>query len=145
MRTKLLFETNGLRTFALVLDIGDEAMDCLGAFAARERITGAQLSAIGAFSRAVVTYFDWDEKRYLEIPVEEQVEVASLNGDIGVDEHDQPALHVHLVLGKRDGSAIAGHLKSGWVRPTLEIIVTETPEHLKRRRDSRTGLNLIRL
>jgi predicted DNA-binding protein with PD1-like motif len=84
-------------------------------------------------------------KKYLEIPVEEQVEVASLNGDIGVDEKGEPALHIHLVLGKRDGSAVAGHLTQAHVRPTLEVIVTESPAHLSRRKDTETGLNLIRM
>ena len=83
-------------------------------------------------------------KKYLEIPVEEQVEVASLNGDIGLDENDEPAIHIHLVLGRRDGSAIAGHLKEAHVRPTLEVIITETPKHLCRRKDRKSGLNLIR-
>jgi predicted DNA-binding protein with PD1-like motif len=77
--------------------------------------------------------------------VNEQVEVAALVGDIGVDEAGAPALHIHLVLGKRDGSAIAGHLVKGHVRPTLEVIITESPVHLRRRRDAETGLNLISL
>ncbi|MFQ8434101.1 PCC domain-containing protein [Amaricoccus sp. W119] len=57
--------------------------------------------------------------------------------------HGAPAPHVHVVLGRRDGSALAGHLKSGEVRPTLEIIVTETPSHLRRTYDATTGLTLI--
>jgi predicted DNA-binding protein with PD1-like motif len=77
--------------------------------------------------------------------VKEQVEVAALVGDIGIDEAGAPALHIHLVLGKRDGSAIAGHLAEGHVRPTLEVIITESPAHLRRRRDAETGLNLISL
>jgi len=31
------------------------------------------------------------------------------------------------------------------VRPTLELVVTETPAHLRRLRDAETGLNLIAL
>jgi predicted DNA-binding protein with PD1-like motif len=145
MMTKLLDDQDGLKTHAVVLETGDEVMASLGRFARAERITGAKLSAIGAFRRAVLLYFDWESKRYQEIPVEEQVEVASLNGDIGIDEAGEPALHVHLVLGRRDGSALAGHLKSAEVRPTLEVIVTETPSHLRRVADEATGLALIRV
>ena len=145
MKMRLLHEESGLRTFAVVLDRGDEVMACLQAFAEQERVTGARVSAIGAFERATMAFYDCDTTDYVDIPVDEQVEVASLNGDIGVEEDARAALHLHAVLGRRDGSAIAGHLKSGHVRPTLEVIVTETPAHLRRVKDAQTGLTLIRL
>jgi uncharacterized protein len=145
MMSKLLHEQDGLRTFAAIFETGDEVMAGIEALAREHRLNGAQLTAIGAFQDAVVTYFDWEQKAYIEIPVDEQVEVASLNGDIGVDEQGEPAIHLHLVLGRRDGTAIAGHLKQARVRPTLEVIIIETPPHLTRRHDPETGLNLIRL
>jgi uncharacterized protein len=144
MMSKLLHEQDGLRTIAAIFEIGDEVMSGVKALAVEHRLNGAQITAIGAFQDAVVTYFDWDRKDYLEIPVDEQVEVASLNGDIGVDEQGDPSVHIHLVLGRRDGSAIAGHLKQARVRPTLEVIIVETPPHLTRRYHAETGLHLIR-
>jgi predicted DNA-binding protein with PD1-like motif len=145
MMTKLLDDQDGLKTFAVILETGDEVMACLERFARAERVDGARLSGIGAFRKAVLAWFDWEAKEYCDIPVDEQVEVASLNGDIGVDEAGAPALHVHLVLGRRDGSALAGHRKSAEVRPTLEVLVTETPSHLRRVKDAATGLALIRV
>jgi uncharacterized protein len=145
MMTKLLDRETGLKTYALILEPDDEVMACLERFARDESITGARLSAIGAFREAVLQYFDWETKEYRDIPVNEQVEVASLNGDIGLDEAGEPALHVHLVLGRPDGSALAGHLKSARVRPTLEVMVTETPSYLHRRKDEASGLSLIRV
>lgn len=144
MLTRLLHEAGGLRTFAVILESGDEAMSSLDAFAREEELTGAQITAIGAFENAVLAYFDWPTKQYEEIPVDEQVEVASLVGDIGVDEDGKPALHIHIVLGRRDGRAVAGHLLRARVRPTLEVLIVETPRHLTRRRDNDSGLNLIR-
>jgi uncharacterized protein len=144
MQRKLLDDQDGLETWAVILETGDEAMACLERFARENDVTGAKLTAIGAFREAVLLYFDWESKSYEEIPVTEQVEVASLNGDIGVDETGDVALHVHVVLGRRDGSALAGHLKTGTVRPTREVIVTETPRHLRRVADATTGLTLIR-
>ncbi|MEZ0171452.1 PPC domain-containing DNA-binding protein [Microvirga sp. TS319] len=145
MKSKLLHEDEGQRTFVAVLETGDEIVASLNALAREQSLSAAQITAIGALSDAVVSYFDWETKKYLEIPIAEQVEVASLNGDIGLDEAGKPALHIHLVLGKRDCSAIAGHLARGHVRPTLEVIITESPIHLQRRKDPETGLNLIRL
>jgi hypothetical protein len=53
----------------------------------------------------------------------EQVEVASLIGDIADKSEGKPALHIHIVVGTRDGSD--GHLGEGHVRPALEVVVTE--------------------
>ncbi|SHO66355.1 hypothetical protein SAMN02745172_03014 [Pseudoxanthobacter soli DSM 19599] len=144
MKTKLLAENGGLRTFAVILETGEEAMATLQSFAEAERLTAAHFTAIGAFSRAVISYFDWERKAYLGIPVEEQVEVAAFTGDVAIDPEGRPALHAHVVLGRRSGSALAGHLAEAHVRPTLEVILTETPAHLHKQLDPASGLALIR-
>jgi uncharacterized protein len=118
-------------------------MRCLQEFAAKERLGGAQVTAIGALSSAKLAFFDWETKQYRPIPVEEQVEVASLIGDIAVGPDGRPSIHVHAVLGRRDGTALAGHLQEGHVRPTLEIIITESPVHLCKVKDPESGLALI--
>jgi predicted DNA-binding protein with PD1-like motif len=145
VRSKLLHQVDGQRTFAIILDTGDEAIACLEAFARDEAINSAQITAIGAFSGARLAYFDWDAKAYQSIPVDEQVEVASLVGDIATGPNGVPSVHAHAVLGRRDGSARAGHLEKGDVRPTLEIIVTESPTHLRKVKNAETGLALINL
>jgi predicted DNA-binding protein with PD1-like motif len=145
MKTKLLHEADGKRTFAVILQTDDEAMRCLQEFAERERIGGAQVTAIGALRRAKLAYFDWETKAYDPIVVGEQVEVASLVGDIAIGPDGKPSIHAHAVLGRRDGSAIAGHLEEAHVRPTLEIIVTESPAHLCKAKDEESGLALIKL
>jgi predicted DNA-binding protein with PD1-like motif len=142
MKTALLHEVEGLRTIALVLEEGDEAMAALGAFAAEHRMGASHFTAIGACSRAVVAYFDWATKQYRHIDINEQVEVLSLVGDI-VIEQDRPKVHGHIVLGKADATAHGGHLIEGHVRPTLEIVVTEAPRHLRRRFDPVSKLTLI--
>lgn len=143
MKSKLLHEAHGLRTFAVVLDVNDEVSSCLQGFATSQSLSAAQISAIGAFREAVIAYFDWDTKSYIDIPVKDQVEVLSLNGDIALDQNGKPKLHMHTVLGRRDGSTLGGHLKTGVARPTLEVILTETPEHLRRKEDKLSGLALI--
>ena len=144
MQHKLLHDNAGQRTFVIVLDTGDEVMDQLQSFVAEQHISAAQLTAIGAFSDVILKYFDWETKKYLDNPVNEQVEVASLIGDVATSPSGKPALHVHLVVGRRDGSAMAGHLGKAHVRPTLEIILTESPAHLHKATDPQSGLALIR-
>lgn len=144
MRSKLLDEREGLRTFAVVFEKGDEPVSGLERFAAAESVTGASLTAIGAFREVTLAYFDPDELEYEDIPVREQVEVLSLIGDIALED-GEPALHAHAVVGQRDGSATGGHLRSATVWPTLEVILTETPRHLHKTVDDQTGLALIDL
>ena len=143
MQTKLLHDDDGKRTFAVILQTGDEAMRCLQEFAVRQRLGASQVTAIGALSGGKLAYFDWESKTYLPIPFEEQVEVASLVGDIAVGLDGNPSVHVHAVLGRRNGTALAGHLQEGRVTPTLEIIVTESPAHLRKIKDAESGLALI--
>jgi uncharacterized protein len=146
MRSKLIHQAAGQRTFAVILKTGDEIMSCLKAFAEKEGLSTAQFSAIGALSRATLSYFDWDERRYIPIPVNEQVEVASLTGDVTLSHADHSrSIHIHLVVGRRDGSALAGHLLEGHVRPTLELVLTESPTYLRKSIDPTSGLPLIDL
>ena len=143
MQSKLLHEHDGQRTFAVIMDKGDEVLSSIKDFAARERVLAAQITAIGALSDVVLRYFDWDMKAYRDIPVSEQVEVASLIGDVARAPDGKPAVHIHLVVGKKDGSAMAGHLGEAHVRPTLEVIIEEQPSYLQKAHDPETGLALI--
>ena len=52
MQSKLLHEADGKRTFAVILQKGDEAMRCLQDFAVKERLGASQVTAIGALSSA---------------------------------------------------------------------------------------------
>jgi predicted DNA-binding protein with PD1-like motif len=132
------------KTFALIFDKGDEAMAGLLAFAKDNHLTAAHMTAIGAFSQAVLGYFDRQTKEYKKIPVDEQVEVLSLIGDVALD-RGQPKIHAHVVVGCSDGTTRGGHLLEAHVWPTLEVIVVESPKHLQRTYDPETGLDLINL
>jgi predicted DNA-binding protein with PD1-like motif len=144
MKAKLLFEENGLKTFALVFAKDEELKQPLMEFATANKLSAAQLSAIGAFSEVTLGYFDRQSKTYKEIPVKEQVEVLSFAGNIAVKD-GKPRLHAHVVIGKSDGTAHGGHFLDGKIWPTLEMIVSETPAHLRRAQDEETGLALINL
>ena len=142
MRAREIENIDGRRTFAIVFDVGDEVTEKLLAFAREHRIRGAYFTAIGALEDVTLGFWDGDRKEYRRIPVNEQVEVLSLMGNVAL-ESDGPKVHAHIVVGKADGTAHGGHLLQGHVRPTLEIILIEAPSHLRRRFDARTGLALL--
>jgi predicted DNA-binding protein with PD1-like motif len=132
------------RTFAVIFDSGDEVMQGLSEFAVAHAVSAASFTAIGGFSRATLGYYDFDAETYLDIPIDEQVEVLSLVGDVSLDQ-DKPRVHAHVVVGDRDGRARGGHLLKAFVRPTLEVVLVESPAFLRRAHDEAPGLPLISL
>jgi uncharacterized protein len=145
MKSKLVADGAGGRTFVLVLDPGEEAVGTITQFATTEGLTGASLAALGAFERATVGWFDLAAKTYRKIPVVQQCEVISALGDIAQGDDGKPSLHMHAVLGLSDGSTRGGHLLEGFVQPTLEVTLTEAPAHLRRRKRPELGIALIDL
>jgi predicted DNA-binding protein with PD1-like motif len=145
MKSRLVNEVGGLRTFVIVLDPGEEAFAELTGFAVDQKVEGASLTAIGAFERATVGWFDLDAKTYRKIPVDEQCEVLSAIGDVALGDDGKPSLHVHVVFGLSDGTTRGGHLLEGIVRPTLEVTLVESPGHLRRRKRPEIGAALIDL
>jgi uncharacterized protein len=141
MQSKLV--SSSPRIWVLVLAAGEEAKSTIVDFAKKSNLKAASFIALGAFERTKIGYFDWEKKEYLPISVDEQVEVISLIGDIAENDKHEADLHAHTVLGRRDGSTRGGHLLEGVVRPTLEVTVTETPAHLRRRMHPDINVALI--
>jgi len=131
-------------TYVVVCDPGDEAVAALNQFARSEDLEAAQITAVGAFSRATVGWFDRVTKDYRRIRIDEQCEVLSLIGDVA-EGRDGPIVHVHVVLGLSDGTTRGGHLLEGRVFPTLEVVVTETPALLRKVMNPDIGIALIDL
>ena len=143
MRAKQLDGTEGRRQFVLVFDTGDEVASGLLSFAKEQRLRGASFTGLGALRDVTLGYWEWERKEYREIPLREQVEVLSLVGNVAAAPDGGVKVHAHLVVGKRDGTAHGGHLLAAHVRPTLEVVLAESPEHLQRRTDAETGLALL--
>jgi hypothetical protein len=143
MHQRLLEAANGSRKFVLVLEPGEEAFASITGFATEMGLLGSSLTAIGAFSRAELGWFNPATKEFVKNVVDEQTEVISMMGNI-TEEHGKVHLHAHVVLGTRDASAKGGHMVAGWVSPTLEVIIEEAPEHMKRGKDRKSGLILLK-
>jgi predicted DNA-binding protein with PD1-like motif len=135
----------GFETRVVVLDSGEEAFAALTKFANDAQLTAASLTAIGAFERATIGWFDFEKKTYKKIEVGEQCEVLSAIGDIAIGDDGKASLHVHVVLGLSGGATRGGHLLAGTVRPTLEVVLIDTPFRLRRRRQPDLGIALIDL
>jgi hypothetical protein len=145
MKSKVVSNDAEQRTIVVVLETGEEAFATLTLFANANGISGASLSAIGAFESAVIGWFDIATKSYRKIKVDEQCEVLSALGDVATGDDGKASLHVHVVLGMSDGTTRGGHLLEGKVRPTLEVVLEETSAGLRRRKRPELGIALIDL
>ncbi len=143
MQYRLLSEEP--KTYALIFDPGDELAAGLNRFASEQKLAGSSFKAIGAFSAVKLAWFNWETKKYQpSVVLNEQVELLSLVGDIALKD-GKPQVHAHVVIGKADGTAHGGHLLEAVVRPTCEVILTESPEHMQKQIDPESGLALVRL
>jgi len=141
MRSKRLQDAPE-RTYVLVFEKGEEVVGGLETFAEEEGLTGSAFTGIGAFESVTLGYFEQERKDYRRIPIDEQVEVVSLVGNVAIDD-GKPQIHAHVVVGKIDGTAHGGHILEARAWPTLEVVLHEQPGHLQRRTDPETGLALL--
>jgi uncharacterized protein len=139
-----LINNDRQKTFAVILESGEEVMEKIMEFAKEQKISASQFTAIGAFSNTIVGFFDFSIRDYKKIPFKEQMEVLTLNGDITLFKGEYK-IHAHVVLGKEDGTAHGGHLLKATVHPTLEIILNESPAYLSREINQESGLALIKI
>ena len=145
MKSTKIASDAGAETRVVILESGEEAFEALTKFANDAGITAASLAAIGAFENATVGWFDFEKKTYKKIEVAQQCEVLSAIGDVAMGDDGKASLHVHVVLGLSDGTTRGGHLLEGKVRPTLEVVMTDTPAKLRRKKRADIGIALIDL
>ena len=142
MHVKMVNDQNGQKTYAVIFRKGDEILSGLTDFAMQYHVTDAHFTGIGAVSSATVGWLDLSRKIYHEIPVNEQVEVLSMMGDIATF-NGKPVVHAHMVFGKHDGSTIGGHLWEANVNPTVEVFVTADDASLQKVPDDASGMKII--
>ena len=133
------------KTFVLVFETSDELAQVLQEFASEQKLASASFKAIGALSSTTLGWLNWKTKQYEpSVLLDEQVELLSLIGDIALKD-GKPQVHAHAVVAKRDGTAHGGHLLQAHVRPTCELVLTESPAHLKKEFDRAAGIALVKL
>jgi uncharacterized protein len=133
------------KTFVLVFKMDDELAKGLSRFAEEQKLSAASFKAVGALSSVRLGWFSWESKKYEpSVTLDEQVELLSLIGDVALYE-GKPIVHAHAVIGKKDGTAHGGHLLEAHIRPTCEVVLTESPAHLQKYVDPDSGLALIGL
>jgi uncharacterized protein len=123
------------------LDHGMDIIAQITDLAKEKEIETGFLSVIGALSRAKLGYYDQVSQKYIEIQIDEPVELVSCSGNISLRD-GLPFVHAHAVLLDREGRVWGGHLTSGSVFAAELYMQELLGPNLKRMPDSITGLNL---
>jgi len=142
MTVKLVKDTPEEKVYAIVFVKGDEVLSGLTDFAAKYKVGDAHFTGIGAVSSATTAWLDLEKKMYHPTVTNQQVEVLSLVGDIATF-NGKPVVHMHVVLGRRDGSTVGGHVWELNVNPTVEVFLTANTAPLGKRADPASGMKLI--
>jgi predicted DNA-binding protein with PD1-like motif len=142
MKVKLVSQKGGEKVYAVIFSKGDEVLSGLTDFAIQYKVGAAHFTGIGALSGATLGWLDLAAKAYHPLHVDEQVEVLSIIGDVATF-NGKPVVHAHMVMGKRDGTTVGGHLWEAHVNPTLEVFVSVDPVPLKKKADDASGMKLI--
>jgi len=132
------------RSILARLEAGDEILSSIRELARKESIPSAFLWCLGAVNDITLAFYDLGTRRYEETPLAQELEVASMTGNISWL-GDDPVVHLHGVVSRRDGSTAAGHVMRGIVSVTLEVMVLVHAERVERRNVPSVGLNLLDL
>ena len=119
------------------LEVGEEVI-------AREGVTFAEVSGIGAADDIAVSVYDVKAKKYFDNMFREPLEITSLSGTV-TEMNGAPYIHIHATAGRADGTVIGGHLKRAVISATCELVLHTVYGRVPRFYDERTGLNLMEL
>ncbi len=142
MKVQVLNHSKEETTYAVIFGKGDEVLAGLTEFAEEKHLGASRITGIGAIQDATLGWLDPQRKMYRLVPIAHQSEVLSLIGDIALL-HGKPVIHAHMIVGYPDGSVHGGHLIDAHVWPTLEVIVTEYPNAMRKKMDAESGMALI--
>lgn len=112
-------------------------------FADDHDITAAHISGLGACGEVDLAYYNLETKAYERTKIIEDLEICSLNGNIGVNSVGETILHLHGVFGRQDRTTYGGHIFACIVSGAGEIHLVAMPGTINRAYDEKTGLTLM--
>lgn len=122
---------------------GEDLLEGLSAALKEEKVdSGVILGGVGMVRGAALSFYVGNGE-YETRPVEEAVELCSINGNISTSEGEL-VLHIHAMIAEHGGAAMGGHLSGGTVNMTAEIAVLVAGQKLVRKPDPDTGLNVLK-
>lgn len=129
-------------THILVFETGEELCVLLQEYCSKNGIEAAWFSAIGACQEVTLSFYDLAEKKYRDIEIKENLEIAGITGNIALL-NGKPIVHVHGLFSGKDLATRSGHVKRLVVSATCEVFLMKLENSMERAHDDATGLNLL--
>jgi predicted DNA-binding protein with PD1-like motif len=121
---------------------GSDLLKELESFVREKGINLAWLSGIGAVSRATIRYYDQAKKDWVDLELDQRLEVVSMMGNVSLL-NGEPIVHLHVVLADEQGRCYGGHLGNDTLVFNLEILMnTLSGPSVIRKMDAQTGLTI---
>jgi uncharacterized protein len=121
---------------------GSDLLKELEAFVRAKGINLAWISGVGAVSRATIRYYDQEKKDWVDLELDEHLEVAGMWGNVSLL-NGEPIVHIHMVLADKKGQCYGGHLGHNTLVFNLEILMTTlSGPTVVRKMDEQTGLTI---
>jgi hypothetical protein len=123
---------------------GEDLLETLERALREENLTsGVVMGGVGMIAGAALSYYV-GEGKYETVDIEEPCELCALGGNVSTMDGDL-VVHLHAVLGRPGGGAVAGHVSGGKVHMTGEVAILEVSRKMVRKLDPSTGLKLLAL
>ena len=130
-------------TIVVRLDKGDEIVKSLMEVAAKEKLTLASVSGIGATDDFKVGVFDLERSDYEHFSFVGNHEIVALVGNLTTKD-GAPYIHLHITCAGDGGKIVGGHLFEAKISLTAEIFIRKAAGRADRLRDETLGINKIR-
>lgn len=130
---------NAGQVYILSIENHSSIIEALTDFVIRNRIPAGEIHGIGAVSEATLRFFDPESKQYADKTFREQLEVTNLSGNIS-EADGKPLLHLHVTLGRKDYTSLAGHLLDARIRGAGEFFIYPLNSRLIKRKNAAVGL-----
>jgi predicted DNA-binding protein with PD1-like motif len=131
-------------SYLVRLEKGEEVVENLTSFVREQGIKAGMVSGIGAAADITLGYFDPATREYHKETLPGSYEVANISGNVSVLDGEE-MLHLHATIADTKHNAKAGHIFSGRVSVTLEVVILPFPGVAERKMDESIGLNLLDL
>ena len=128
----------------LRIDRGEKINETIIEYLQSKGITAGKISGIGAAADLTLGFYDVHTKEYYSKLFEGDYEITSLLGNVSIKDGG-PWAHLHITISDKDCRAYGGHLESGTVAVTCEVIIEEVDAAIERAFDEKTGLQLWQL
>lgn len=125
------------------IDKGEEIIQKMLEVCEKEKVSLANINALGAVGEFEVGLFKTDEKKYYSEVHKGDFEIVSLTGSITTKE-GKLYHHIHMSAADKENKVYGGHLNYAKVSATCEMFIRVISGKVGREFNEEIGLNLFK-